>query len=183
MTSPAVPGSSHKARIASMLRVDHAGEYGAVQIYRGQMAVLGQMPATAEKAEMIAHMEQQEQVHLATFSKLITENNVRPTAMNPIWHFAGFALGAATALMGEKAAMACTAAVEEVIDEHYQGQLRELGDSEPELSDTIERFRLEEVEHRDIAYEHGAREAPGFPLLSGAIRAGCRLAIKISEKV
>ncbi len=131
-------------------------------------------------------MAKDEEVHLARFSELVNERGVRPTAFAPVWHVAGFALGAATALLGEKAAHACTAAVEEVIDEHYQSQvsrLDQMGEEEKPLRDTIETFRLEEVQHRDEAIEAGAKEAPAYPLLSGAIKAACRLAIKVSEKV
>ncbi len=162
-----------------MIRVDQAGEYGAVRIYQGQLAVLGK----SAKGPTIAHMKEQEDVHLETFSTMVSDRRVRPTAMMPIWHVAGFMLGAGTALLGEKAAMACTVAVEEVIDEHYQGQIKQLGDDEAEMRDTCSKFREEEVEHRDIGYEHGAREAPGFPILSGAIRSGTRFAIWLSERV
>jgi ubiquinone biosynthesis monooxygenase Coq7 len=167
--------------LARMLRVDHAGEHGAVQIYRGQLAVLGRTAS----ASTIRHMEAQEQAHLETFDRLILEHRVRPTIFSPVWHVAGFALGAATALMGEKAAMACTAAVEEVIDEHYAAQIAALetdGPASAELKETLEAFRADEVAHRDTALSHGAEETPGYGLLSGAIKAGCRLAIRISER-
>ena len=165
---------------ASMLRVDHAGEYGAVRIYEGQLAVLGNRhPASAE----IARMRAQEQVHLDTFDRMIAERRVRPTLMAPIWHVAGYALGAATALMGPRAAMACTAAVETEIDRHYASQARELGDSDPELKVRIEAFAEEEREHKATAIAHGAEQAPGYPLLSAAIRAGCRAAIAISKRI
>lgn len=169
--------------VAAMLRVDHAGEYGAVRIYEGQLAVLGESAGKSESADMIRHMAAQEEEHLAAFDKLLNERGVRPTALAPLWHVAGFALGAATALMGEKAAMACTAAVEEVIDEHYARQHERLKESEPELAAAIEKFRLEEVEHRDKALECGAAETPGYPVLSGLIKAGCRLAISLSERI
>ncbi|MBU0725888.1 MAG: demethoxyubiquinone hydroxylase family protein [Alphaproteobacteria bacterium] len=165
--------------VERMIRVDHAGEYGAARIYEGQLAVLGRSASAAT----IRHMREQEQVHLDTFSRMIVERRVRPTALQPVWHVAGFALGAATALMGEKAAMACTVAVEEVIDEHYREQAAQLGEDEAELHGTIERFRAEELEHRDIGYEHGAAEAPGFELLRGAVKAGSRLAIWLSQRV
>lgn len=178
------PGAkSGQKRMAEMLRVDHAGEYGATRIYQGQLAVLGKRGTKQASAETIRHMEAQEQVHLQTFNKIINERQVRPTALTPIWHVAGFALGATTALMGEKAAMACTAAVEDVIDEHYQNQLDEIGEEEVDLKATIAKFREEEVEHHDIAIEHGAEETPGYRLLSNAIKAGTRLAIRLSEKV
>ncbi|WP_322096770.1 demethoxyubiquinone hydroxylase family protein [Pelagibius sp.] len=161
-----------------MIRVDHAGEYGARRIYEGQLAVLGQSPS----APTIRHMHEQELKHLETFERLLVEKRVRPTALQPLWHVAGFALGAATALMGEKAAMACTVAVEEVIDEHYARQAEQLGEDDAPLKETIETFRAEELEHRDIGLEHGAEEAPAYEALSGAVKAGSRLAIWLSER-
>ena len=165
-------------RLARMIRVDHAGEYGARRIYEGQLAVLGKSAC----APTLKHMHEQELHHLQTFEKLMVDNRVRPTALQPVWHIAGFALGAATAMMGEKAAMACTVAVEEVIDEHYAGQQAQLGDDQADLKDTIETFRQEELEHRDIGLEHGAEETPGYELLTGAVKAGSRLAIWLSER-
>lgn len=164
----------------SMIRVDHAGEYGAVRIYAGQRAVMGDRH---EKSALLRHMHAQEEVHLDRFNKLMAKRGTRPTVLTPIWHVAGFALGAATALMGEKAAMACTAAVEEVIDDHYQEQLDALGDSDKELTEMIEVFQAEEVEHKEIALAHGAEEAPAYPLLSGVIKAGCHAAIWLSKRV
>ncbi len=165
---------------ASMLRVNQAGEYGATRIYAGQLAVLGHdRPA----GRVIARMAQQERRHLERFDALMAERGVRPTALQPLWKVAGFALGAATALMSERAAMACTDAVETEIDRHYGRQLAELGDSDPELAADIAAFRAEELEHRDTAREHGAAETIGYPLLSAAIRAGCRLAIGLSKRI
>ncbi len=175
-----MPGDLTKDQLLDrMIRVDQAGELGAVRIYQGQLAVLGRGP----KGEIIAQMKEQEDVHLKTFSDMVSDRNVRPTAMTPIWHVAGFMLGAGTALLGEKAAMACTVAVEEVIDEHYQKQIELLGDDEKELRDTCEKFRQEEIEHRDIGYENGAEDAPGYPVLSNAIKTGTRFAIWLSERV
>jgi ubiquinone biosynthesis monooxygenase Coq7 len=165
---------------ASMLRVNQAGEYGAARIYAGQLAVIGRgSPA----AHQIARMAAQEQRHLDRFNALMAERRVRPTALQPLWHFAGFALGAATALLSEKAAMACTDAVETEIDRHYSQQLEELGTTDPELASDIAEFQAEELEHRETAREHGAQEALAYPLLSAAIRAGCRMAIKLSKRV
>lgn len=181
----AQPGHARDEAVEEMIRVDHAGEYGAVQIYQGQLAVLRNLPHKKELVEKLEHMAKDEEVHLARFNEIINERGVRPTAFAPVWHVAGFALGAATALMGEKAAHACTAAVEEVIDEHYRAQIERLdglGNAERPLRDTIEKFRQEEIRHRDEAIEAGARDAPAYPLLSGAIKAACRLAIRISEK-
>jgi ubiquinone biosynthesis monooxygenase Coq7 len=162
-----------------MIRVDHAGEYGAVRIYEGQLAVLGKRGS----AEAIRHMAEQEQRHLETFDRLVNERKVRPTALEPLWRVAGYALGIGTALMGEKAAFACTAAVEEAIDAHYASQIAELGERDPELKRTVEDFRADEAQHRQVALDHGAEQAPGYKLLSEAIKAGCRAAIKLSEKI
>ncbi len=178
----AKPGAT-PADIAGMIRVDQAGEYGAVRIYAGQLAVLGASPATARAAELVRHMAAQEDHHLETFDRLIAERDVRPTILAPVWHAAGFALGAATALMGEKAAMACTEAVEEVIDEHYARQQDRLKGRDSELEDVVARFRAEEIEHRDTARAEGAKEAPAYPVLTSVIKAGCRLAIRLSERI
>jgi len=175
-----LPGDpSAEQRIARMIRVDQAGEYGARRIYEGQLAVLARKPGGAQ----IRHMYEQELAHLETFDRLIAERRVRPTALQPVWHLAGFALGAATALMGEKAAMACTVAVEEVIDEHYASQAEALGEDEAPLKETIERFRAEELEHRDLGLAAGAEEAPGYPMLTAGIKRASRLAIWLSERI
>jgi ubiquinone biosynthesis monooxygenase Coq7 len=181
---PFRPGlGGYRGRLEEILRVDHAGELGAVHIYRGQRAVLGAAPGKERIAGQLAEMEGHEAEHLARFDRLLTERRVRPTALAPVWRMAGFALGAGTALLGEKAAHACTEAVETVIEGHYAGQIAELEAREPELAAELTRFRDEELAHRDHAIEEGAREAPGYPLLSAVIRAGCRAAIKISEKL
>ncbi|MBX6368947.1 MAG: demethoxyubiquinone hydroxylase family protein [Rhodospirillales bacterium] len=180
MTAPRLPGDPRpEERVARMLRVDHAGEYGAVRIYEGQLAVLGR----AKSAGIIRHMAEQERQHLAEFDRLLVERRVRPTLLSPVWHVAGWALGAATALLGEKAAMACTVAVEEVIDEHYASQAEALGNAEPELKATVEEFRADEVRHRDVGLAHGAEETPGYGLLTEAIKAGSRLAIWLSSRL
>ncbi|MFL5251317.1 MAG: demethoxyubiquinone hydroxylase family protein [Rhodopila sp.] len=167
------------ARSERMIRVDHAGEYGAARIYAGQLAVLGR----SDKGDLLRHMEAQEQEHLRTFNTLIAERRVRPTLMLPFWHIAGFALGAVTAALGETAAMACTVAVEETIDAHPAGQIDTIDPSEGELRGTLEKFRADELAHRDIGLEHGAEQAPGYRLLTGVIKAGCRAAIAISERI
>jgi 3-demethoxyubiquinol 3-hydroxylase len=179
---PLAPGTSFAEDTAAMIRVDHAGEYGAVRIYEGQLAVLRGRKGAEASVAAISHMAEQEQAHLAAFDRLVNERQVRPTALEPLWRVAGFALGAATALMGEKAAMACTAAVEEVIDEHYAGQIVRL-ERDPALKQTLETFRGDEIAHRDEALSRGAEEAPGYRLLSETIKAGCRLAIRLSEKI
>jgi len=177
-TRPAAPGRT-EPDIDAMIRVDHAGEYGAVRIYEGQLAVLGRGAA----ADTIRHMAEQEQRHLAAFDTLIRNRKVRPTALEPIWRIAGFALGAGTALFGEKAAFACTAAVEEAIDEHYAGQIAVLDEREAPLKQAITDFRADEAAHRNTALEHGAEQAPAYGFLRAAIKAGCRVAIKLSEKI
>lgn len=164
---------------AAMLRVDHAGEFGATRIYAGQLAVLGNRHPAARE---IRHMAAQEDVHLARFNRMITERGVRPTILQPFWHVAGFALGAATALIGPEAAMACTAAIETEIEKHYTDQLEDLGEDDPELRDTISEFRDDEREHHDTAIREGAERAPAYPLMSAAIRLGCRAAIRLSER-
>ncbi len=180
--APKKPGP-RQVRLAEMLRVDHAGEYSAVAIYRGQRAVFDQLPHKAHIADEIADMEAGEEHHLRTFDRLLAERKVRPTLLAPLWNAAGFGLGAATALMGEKAAMAATAAVEDVIEKHYAEQLGELGPDEPALAETVRQFREDELEHKHTAEEAGAAETPGYRLISAVIGAGCRAAIKIAEKV
>jgi ubiquinone biosynthesis monooxygenase Coq7 len=173
------PGD-RRERSDAMIRVDQAGEYGATRIYAGQLAVLGDRhPA----ARAIHHMAAQEDRHRAFFDRMIVERGVRPTLLQPFWTVAGFALGAATAAMGPDAAMACTAAVETEIDKHYAEQLEELGDSDPELSAAIADFQAEEVEHREHALAAGAENTFGYPVLSGAIRLGCRLAIAAAKRI
>jgi ubiquinone biosynthesis monooxygenase Coq7 len=165
--------------IDRIIRVDQAGEYGAVRIYAGQLAVLAEGPAK----QAIRDMAKKEAEHLAAFDKLVAERGVRPTVLQPVWHVAGFALGAATAMLGPRAAMACTVAVEEAIDEHYAGQARALGDDEKPLRRRIEEFRADELEHRDTALKHEAERAPAYPLLAAAIKTGSRLAIWLSERI
>ncbi len=175
-----LPGDgSRKALVEGMIRVDHAGEYGAKRIYDGQLAVLGGTPA----GDVIAKMADQEQRHLDHFDALVVERRVRPTVLSPVWHAAGYALGVGSALLGEKSAMACTQAVESVIDEHYAQQAERLGDDEAPLRAAIEEFRADEQEHHDTALEHGAAQVPAHELLTGAVRAGTRLAIWLSTRV
>jgi ubiquinone biosynthesis monooxygenase Coq7 len=175
-----LPGdATPRAVIERIIRVDHAGEFGAKHIYAGQLAVLGRGP----KGDLLRHMAAQEQVHLDSFSKLIVERRVRPTALLPLWRIAGFALGAATAALGTRAAMACTVAVEETIDAHYAAQAADLSAEEAPLRAMIETFRAEEVEHRDIGLDNEAEQAPAYRLLSAVIKLGCRAAIRVSETV
>ena len=168
------------ARTERMLRVDQAGEYGATRIYAGQLAVMG---TRAPHAGEVQGMAAQEQGHRERFDALMARRGVRPTALQPVWSAAGFALGAATALIGPEAAMACTAAIETEIDRHYSRQLEQLGDDDPELSDMIREFRDDERAHHDSAVAAGADRAPFAPLLTGAIRLGCRIAIRLSERI
>jgi len=186
--APAAPTASRllpgdpapRELIARMIRVDHAGEYGAKRIYQGQLAVLGQ---NSPVAPVLRHMAEQEHQHYTAFDRLMVERRVRPTLLHPLWHVAGFALGAGTALLGQRAAMACTVAVEEAIDDHYAQQSARLGDDEAPLREQIDQFRADELEHRDTALAHEAEQAPGYLLLSAAIKAGARGAIWLSERL
>ena len=172
--------TTHREILEEIIRVDHAGEYGATKIYDGQIAIFGK---SSKLGKTIQHMADQEQEHIDKFNELILEHRVRPTALLPIWNIAGFALGASTALMGEKAAMACTVAVEKVIGEHYQEQLDLLGDDQKDLKKIISKFRDDELEHHDIGIEHDAENAPGYKIMSKVIELGCKTAIAISKKV
>ena len=187
MTQPPIPPrpgpGATAARLAQMLRVDHAGELGAVHIYRGQRAVLAGARGKDRINAQLTHTEAQEARHLARFDALLTDHSVRPTLMAPLWRVAGFALGAGTALIGERAVHACTEAVESVIEAHYADQVAEVADRDPILAAELSGFRDEELAHRDEAIAEGAREAPGYPVLAAAIRAGCRVAIAISERI
>jgi 3-demethoxyubiquinol 3-hydroxylase len=162
-----------------MLRVDHAGEYGATRIYQGQLDVLGRSRAAGE----IRRMAETEKGHLARFEELLHERQVRPTLLYPLWSVAGYALGAATALLGERAAMACTVAIEDVIDEHYRGQAEYLVEEDPELRETILSFREDELAHREIAIANGAEDSPGYDLISAVVKAGSRIAIWLSTRL
>lgn len=161
-----------------IVRVNQAGEYGATRIYQGQLAVL-------KNDKNLKKMADQEAEHLKKFNQLLIENKVRPTLLQPIWHMGGYALGVITALLGEKSAHACTIAVETVIDDHYQAQLRELelsGEHE-ELKNIIRQCREEELEHKAFAIDEGGAEAPGFPVLNSAIQAISKAAIWLSSRI
>lgn len=173
------PGD-RREKIESMIRVDQAGEYGATRIYAGQLAILGDRGPHAPE---IAGMAQQEERHRAYFDRLIVQRGVRPTLLQPFWNVAGFALGAVTAAIGPEAAMACTAAVETEIDKHYEDQLADLGDADLEFSAHVREFQAEELEHKEAALAAGAEQAPAYPVLSAAIRAGCRAAIAVSKRI
>ncbi len=181
---PALPGRSGLGdRVAQMIRVDHAGEYGATRIYEGQRAVFSRLPGAKRITAQLAHQEADETVHKAAFDELIQQRGIRPTLLAPLWGAAGFGLGVITALMGEKAAHACTAAVEEVIEDHYREQIEELGDHEPDLKAMITKFRAEEIEHKEQAIAEGAKDAFGHPVLEALIKAGCRTAIAVCQKI
>ncbi|KAK5646057.1 hypothetical protein RI129_004521 [Pyrocoelia pectoralis] len=174
--------SSTNDNLHSIVRVDHAGELGADRIYAGQMFILGH----TEKGPLIQHMWDQEKVHRAKFEELIVKHRVRPTVMVPIWNIAGFVLGAGSALLGDKAAMACTVAVETVIVDHYNDQLRELMEdpnTNKEILETIKQFRDEEQEHHDIGIDHGAEQAPFYKAFSELVKFGCKTAISISKVI
>ena len=166
--------------LEEIIRVDHAGEYGATRIYDGQIAVFGK---NSKIGKTIQHMADQEQEHIQKFEELIVKNRVRPTALIPVWNVAGYALGVSTALLGEKAAMACTVAVETVIGNHYGEQLSLLEDDQKELKKTIKKFKADELEHHDIGIAHDAEKTPGYTVLSKVIELGCKTAIEISKKI
>ncbi len=168
-----------EAQVERMIRVNHAGEYGAKRIYAGQLAVLGNSPS----ASAIRHMAEQEETHLKAFSDLMVKRRVRPTILSPLWHVAGFAMGAATALLGEKAAMACTVAVESVIDEHYEKQEAALADRDPELKTMVSTFRDDERQHHDTALDHGAESAPLYRVLTAVIKVQTKAAIWLSSRI
>ncbi|MEG9862306.1 MAG: demethoxyubiquinone hydroxylase family protein [Parvularculales bacterium] len=180
--------------IARMVRVDHAGERGAVRIYEGQMAIFRHLPHKRRFMDMLGEMLEGEQTHLSKFEKQIVMRQVRPTAMLPLWDVAGFALGAVTALMGERASMACTEAVEDVIEAHYGRQVEAMdvmieqaegqdGAEREDFRALLAECREDEAHHRERAIAEGAKEAPAYDVLSSVIKAGCRLAIRISERI
>ena len=180
---PPRPGpGALKRRLAEILRVDHAGERAAVHIYRGQRAVLAAAAGKSKLAGDLGEMHAQEAAHLQAFDALLNEHQVRPSLLAPVWRAAGFALGAATALMGEKAAHACTEAVEDVIEMHYAGQIEVLQARDPERAAALTGCRDDELAHQEHAVGEGARDAPGYPELSSVIKAGCKAAIKVAEK-
>lgn len=165
--------------LKEVIRVNHAGEYGAIRIYQGQYAFL----KNSSDKDLIKEMRNQEQKHLEFFEQQIKMNQVRPTALLPIWHVLGYALGATTALFGKNAAMVCTEAVEEVIDEHYLSQIKQLPDNKQELKDKIEQFRQEELEHKEIAHNHSSDLNLFHKILGKGIKIGCKIAINLSKKI
>jgi len=180
MNAKTLPGNyTPQEEVARMLRVNHAGEYGAKRIYAGQLAVLGK----SASAPVLHEMAAQEQEHLDVFSNMLIKRRVAPTVFMPLWHVAGYALGAATALLGEKAAMACTVAVESVIDEHYAKQEAALGVEEPELRAVITKFRADEKAHHDVALEHGAEQSPFYHILRNIVVYQTKIAIWLSTRI
>lgn len=172
---------SPKEHIARIIRVDHAGEYGAKRIYQGQRRVLGRSAA----GPVIEEMQRQEEEHLNYFEKEMVDRRVRPSVLTPLWHLGGYALGVTTALLGEKAAMACTVAVEEVIEDHYNRQLDWL-DQKPEhqeLAESIRRFRDDELHHRDVALDHHAEQTPFYGALSKGVKTVSKAAIWLAERL
>ncbi len=173
--------SQDKKLIQEIIRVDHAGEHGATQIYRGQLAIFKE---NTKFGKEIKEMADQEEIHKSTFDEYIVKENVKPTALFPFWNLAGYALGLGTALLGKKAAMACTVAVEEVIGQHYDEQAKELSQRKikPDLLKTVKKFREDELEHHDTGVEHQAEMTTGYILLSKTIKQLCYAAIKITKK-
>ena len=172
--------STDRHILEEIIRVDHAGEYGATCIYDGQLAIFGK---SSKIGKIIKHMAEQEQEHIDTFEKLILSNRVRPTALLPLWKVSGFMLGVSTALMGKKAAMACTVAVESVIGNHYGQQIQELGDDQLKLKKIIKKFQKDELEHHDIGLQHDAENTLGYNILTKIITTGCKVAIILSKKI
>ena len=172
--------STNKKILEEIIRVNHAGEYGATRIYDGQIAVFGK---NSKVGKTIKQMADQEQEHIETFRRLIIQNRIRPTAMQPLWNVAGFYLGVVTALMGKKAAMACTVAVEKIISEHYGSQISLLQNDQKKLISIIKKFQKDEIEHHNIGVAHQAEKAPAYNLLSGIISFGCKTAIALSKKI
>ena len=170
---------TNKKNLDSILRVDHAGETAAAKIYDGQLAILKNTPV----GPTIQHMKDQEEEHLDTFNRLLVENDTRPTALLPLWNVMGYGLGVASALMGEKAAMACTIAVEEVIGEHYAKQAETLDKKDDKLKSTLEKFRDDELDHLETGVQHDGKNTPGYEIMKTIVQFGCRTAIKISEKI
>mgnify|MGYP000933801524 FL=1 len=166
--------------LEEIIRVDHAGEYSATRIYEGQIAIFGK---NTKIGKIIQHMADQEQEHIEKFQELIVSERVRPTALLPLWNIAGYALGAGTALMGKKAAMACTVAVEKVIGEHYEEQIELLEEDQKKLKSTIKKFAADELEHHNIGIAHDAESTPGYRILTKVIELGCKTAIAVSKKI
>ena len=174
---------TNKKTLEEIIRVDHAGERGAIKIYEGQLLALKTIKQDKVLRDKIEEMKQQEKEHLEYFEKEIQKRKIKPTYLLPLWDIMSVTLGFGTALLGKKAAMLCTASVEEVIEEHYENQLKKLGNNEKDLKEKIEKFRVDEVNHKNIAYKSGATNKGLYSVMDKVIRTGSRIAITISEKI
>jgi ubiquinone biosynthesis monooxygenase Coq7 len=172
-----------KNKIEEFIRVDHAGERGAVKIYEGQLLALNTLVKDEKLKKTIEEMKVHEKEHCEFFEKEIKKRNIKPTKLLPLWDLLGVTLGFGSTLLGKKAAMLCTASVEEVIDKHYQNQIDQLDKSEKELKNNIIKFREDELHHKDIAYEKGATKKGCYSILDKVIKTGSKIAINISEKI
>ena len=174
---------TNKKILEEIIRVDHAGERGAIKIYEGQLLALKTIKQDNDLKDKIEEMKEQEKKHLEYFEKEIQKRKIKPTSLLPLWDLMGVTLGFGTALLGKKAAMLCTASVEEVIEDHYQNQLQKLGDDEKDLKAKIEKFKEDEIKHKNIAYESGATNKGLYSVMDKIIKTGSRIAITISEKI
>ena len=172
-----------KSKIEEFIRVDHAGERGAVKIYEGQLLALNTLVRDEELKKIVEEMKVHEKEHCEFFEKEIKKRNIKPTKLLPLWDLLGVTLGFGSTLLGKKAAMLCTASVEEVIDKHYLSQINQLGPEEKELKKKITKFRNDELHHKDIAYEEGATKKGFYSIMDKVIKTGSKLAINISEKI
>ena len=169
--------------LEGIIRVNHAGERGAIKIYEGQLLALGTIKQDKNLRKIIEEMKEQEKEHLEYFEKEIQKRKIKPTYLLPLWDLMGISLGFGTALLGKKATMLCTASVEEVIEDHYENQLRKIGEDEKELKAKIEKFKGDEINHKNIAYESGASKIGLYSIMDKIIRTGSKIAITISEKI
>ena len=174
---------TNKKKLEEFIRVDHAGERGAIKIYEGQLLALKTFKKDPELLKLVEEMREHEQEHSDFFENEIRERNIKPTKFLPLWDLLGVGLGFGSTILGKKAAMLCTASVEEVIDKHYQSQIDQLQDDEKKLREKIKKFRADELEHKDIAYEHGARKKGLYSVMDKIIKTGSKIAINISEKI
>ena len=172
-----------KKKLEEFIRVDHAGERGAIKIYEGQLLALKTLYKDEKLKKTIEEMKSHEKEHLDFFEKEIKKRNIKPTKLLPLWDLLGVGLGFSSTLLGKKAAMLCTASVEEVIDEHYQNQIKQLGNNERRLKEKIIKFREDELNHKDIAYKKGATKEGFYSIIDIIIKTGSKIAINISEKI
>ena len=174
---------TNKKKLEEFIRVDHAGERGAIKIYEGQLLALKTFKKDPELLKLVEEMREHEQEHSDFFENEIRERKIKPTKFLPLWDLLGVGLGFSSTILGKKAAMLCTASVEEVIDKHYQSQIDQLQDDEKKLREKIKKFRADELEHKDIAYEHGAPKKGLYSVMDKIIKTGSKIAINISEKI